>query len=150
MKKQQREEEEELEVYYDDPFEAYDEPFEQNPKEEVRLTMRAPETDLQKVSNMYQQELKGELPDSSPSPLARKKEEPKSVPMKTRKENMIKHCKSVLGEQTYSEAYRMMKEMKEKEVPDLKIQEYLVKLYGKQNLSKFQQVEEIIYLEGLE
>jgi len=43
----------------------------------------------------------------------------------------------------------MMKEMKEKEVPDLKIQEYLVKLYGKQNLVKFQQVEEVIYLEGL-
>jgi hypothetical protein len=37
------------------------------------LTMRAPETDLQKVSKMYQQQLKGELPDNSPSPLIKKK-----------------------------------------------------------------------------
>lgn len=43
----------------------------------------------------------------------------------------------------------MMKEMKENSVPDKKIQEYLIKLYGKQNLSKFQKVEEVIYLEGL-
>lgn len=34
MKRKQREEEEELEVYYDDPFEAYDEPFEQQSTKE--------------------------------------------------------------------------------------------------------------------
>jgi len=36
--------------------------------------MRAPETDLQKVSKMYEQQLHGELPESTPSPLIKKKE----------------------------------------------------------------------------
>lgn len=59
--------------------------------------MRAPETDLQKVSSMYQQQLKGELPDSSPSPLAKKKEEPKCLPFRSKRENIERDCIELLG-----------------------------------------------------
>lgn len=66
-RRRKEEEDHELEEYYDEPFEQYTE------DEEVRLTMRAPESDLKMIGKMYQDTLAGNLPDSSPSPIIKKR-----------------------------------------------------------------------------
>jgi hypothetical protein len=67
----------------------------------VRLTARAPESDLQKVKNIYAAELNGELPDSSPSPLIKKREEPRIISHTEAKNSKVEYCVQHLGDKKY-------------------------------------------------